>query len=350
MGSEVGYLIVILFCIIFALIMFAGDRKAREEIFSKSIGGTKLDRFYIECVLGDYNDFTIEKNIQKAQLLAEKYALSYPNGIEDLYEQGKQEHQAIKVRIEADDLAELREEEEKKCAALNQYADLRGKAKRIAMLKDELNSCLKRARDSEYAASSLKNAVCEKETDWAIMGGIADGLAGPAAGVSTAVNTQFENAQIRARNAENLRLAAPMLMQHWSDASNWRSSAESINKEIAEVPEKLIADTPANEVFAMLEISDSSISISKTGATTVKAKASVRNKLFIFDNVPAVADGTIVAHIMENGHEVEAVNLVLPKYGVSTEVQLTGMTLSDRIHSSIPQTVTFSGNLWLMER
>ena len=53
---------------------------------------------------------------------------------------------------------------------------------------------------------------------------------------------------------------------------------------------------------------------------------------------------------MENGHEVEAVNLVLPKYGVSTEVQLTGMTLSDRIHSSIPQTVTFSGNLWLMER
>ena len=100
----------------------------------------------------------------------------------------------------------------------------------------------------------------------------------------------------------------------------------------------------------LLEISDSSISISKTGATTVKAKASVRNKLFIFDNVPAVADGTIVAHIMENGHEVEAVNLVLPKYGVSTEVQLTGMTLSDRIHSSIPQTVTFSGNLWLMER
>lgn len=72
MGSEVGYLIVILFCIIFALIMFAGDHKAREEIFSKSIGGTKLDRFYIECVLGDYNDFTIEKNIQKAQLLAEK--------------------------------------------------------------------------------------------------------------------------------------------------------------------------------------------------------------------------------------------------------------------------------------
>ena len=48
----------------------------------------------------------------------------------------------------------------------------------------------------------------EQEHDWAVMGGLANGLAGPGAGIATAVNAQIENAQIRARNSQLLHETA----------------------------------------------------------------------------------------------------------------------------------------------
>ena len=50
-------------------------KKAVEiETISKleRIGGTPLDRFFVECVLAEYNDFSVKKNAEKAKLLAEK--------------------------------------------------------------------------------------------------------------------------------------------------------------------------------------------------------------------------------------------------------------------------------------
>ena len=49
-----------------------------------AIGGTELDRFYIECVLARCTDFTLPKNKEKAILLAQKYGIAYPDGIEAL--------------------------------------------------------------------------------------------------------------------------------------------------------------------------------------------------------------------------------------------------------------------------
>lgn len=41
--------------------------------------------------------------------------------------------------------------------------------------------------------------VSTRDTDWAIHGGIANGLAGPGAGLATAMNIQRQNAENRAR-------------------------------------------------------------------------------------------------------------------------------------------------------
>ena len=48
----------------------------------------------------------------------------------------------------------------------------------------------------------------EKETDWAVMGGLANGLGGIGAGIATAANAQVHNAGVRARNAAADRGAA----------------------------------------------------------------------------------------------------------------------------------------------
>lgn len=59
--------------------------KQKSEARLLEIGGTTLDKFFVECVLASYNDFSLEKNIAKAKLLADKYGLKYPNGIQALY-------------------------------------------------------------------------------------------------------------------------------------------------------------------------------------------------------------------------------------------------------------------------
>ena len=43
-----------------------------------------LQKFYIECVLGNYTDFENKKCVEKIKLLASKYELYIGNSIEEL--------------------------------------------------------------------------------------------------------------------------------------------------------------------------------------------------------------------------------------------------------------------------
>ncbi len=64
-----------------------------------TLGGTNLDRFYIECVLSKCNDFSVQENKEKAEKLAQKYNLNYDKGIEYLFSKGMLEHKEISDNI-----------------------------------------------------------------------------------------------------------------------------------------------------------------------------------------------------------------------------------------------------------
>lgn len=83
------------------------------------IGATMLDRFFVECVLAEADDFSKPKNRQRAQLLADKYNLKYPNGIEELYKQGLNGHKVVSQRFILNRLEEKRAEERKEFERLN---------------------------------------------------------------------------------------------------------------------------------------------------------------------------------------------------------------------------------------
>ena len=59
-------------------------------------------------------------------------------------------------------------------------------------------------RDAEimHNANSLYSMSAGREKDWAIHGGIADAIAGPAAGIAIAADIQQKNAQTRAANTQ----------------------------------------------------------------------------------------------------------------------------------------------------
>lgn len=127
--------------------------------------------------------------------------------------------------------------------------------------------------------------------------------------------------------------------------------AKKLSTELHKLQEKLISDIPTDAVMNKLEISDVQMDITETGTCKISARIREKNPLFLYDDVPVRADGTILAHIQKGGREIGAAKLVLPMCGVlSHPLTVSGMALfCGDPHQQY--TVTFSGyKLWLIEQ
>lgn len=339
------------------ILMLVFDHKknsaAKKEVAQKQaevIGATMLDRFFVECVLAEADDFSKPKNKQKAQLLADKYNLKYPNGIEELYQQGLNGHKVVSQRFVLNRLEEKRAEERKEFERLNKYSDLTGKAKRIAMLSDRAAELRKEAKSQDQYADMLMRSGQQKERDWATWGGIADGIAGFGAGVSTAVDIQMQNMQIRAENEKRRQAALPGYMFMANSAQGNRRNADEIMKEIESFKLKLVSDVPATELMKKISFSNTDVLVSETGAAMVCTSASLDSKFRIFDDVPAVVDGTIIAKIYDGDQLCGTAQLVLPMYGLGQNIPLNGICI-DCCKPGKSYTAKFTAkNLWAMEK
>ena len=276
----------------------------RNENYNE-FGGSNLDRFYIECVLSgcDENSLMDPQRKQKAELLAQKYNLSN-NSITQTFQEAKAVHMRIRDKGVSNKLSQLRRVESAEYNSMIKYAELSGREKRKAMYKDEIELLRNQATASSKSADNLMRAGYQKESDWAIMGGIANGIAGPAAGVVAALDTQAHNASIRAQNQAYVNGAMPAFMNLTGSAQSMRSQADSLEKKMNETDEKLISDCQEQDVFNLLSFKDTVVMVSETGAVRVNTTVQAKKKLKI-GNFPAVIDGTINAHIKTN-------NLKLP--------------------------------------
>ncbi len=314
------------------------------------IAGTNLDRFYIECVLSDNMDFTKKQSSVKAKLFADKYNLPYPDGIEALFASAKDAHEQISEKIRNEHLRKQREAERAELSRLTRYAEYVGKEKRAAMLRVAICEAQQRAHELNEDARVILSMGQQREGDWAALGGLADGIAGPAAGLAAAINVQAENAKIRAQNAAYKSAVTPWSSRKEHEAVLEQKEADRLKKELDQLPEKLLSDLPTQDVMALLDVTDTKIKISETGAIKITATVRAKQNLVIFEDTPAVADGTILAHVTENEQEIGTAKLVLPRCGVSSPTKVTGILLSGA-EQGAHYTVFFTGyRLWLMEQ
>ena len=324
--------------------------KENAQKHAEVIGATMLDRFFVECVLAEANDFSKPKNKQRAQLLADKYNLKYPNGIEELYQQGLNGHKAVSQRFVLNRLEEKRAEEREEFNRLNKYSDLTGKAKRITMLTDRAAELREKAKSQDRYADMLMRSGQQKERDWATWGGIADGIAGFGAGVSTAVDLQLQNIQIRAENEKRRQAALPGYMFMTNSAQGNRSNANAIMQEIEDFKLKLVSDESAADLMQKISFTNTDVLVSETGAAMVCTCASLDPDFKIFDDVPAVVDGTIIAKIYDGNQLCGTAQLVLPIYGLGQNIPLNGICV-DCCHPGKRYTAKFTAkNLWAMEK
>ena len=324
------------------------------------IKNDELARFYNECVENNVRSCKSEKDRQKASLIAKKYNIYYAD-IEALYNEAKQCYQE-KLRTDKEyahqkELTELKQKEQAQYDVLNEFSPYTEREKKIAMLTKEYNETARRLRATNDAISMTIAPPLEQEHDWAVMGGFANGLAGPGAGIATAVNAQIENAQIRARNSQLLHETADIRGQMILTGAKQRNALQASCSEIIDrinaTKTKLIGKDSPEACLKALHFENTKIAVSKTGTCTVDAKVGLkRSEYYIFGDVKATIDGTIQGEIYDGNKKIGTANLVLPLDGVpnANMIAIKGICLFCG-QPGKKYTVKFNAeNLWAMEQ
>lgn len=330
----------------------AEEREERKQKRLKEIGGTGLDRFYVECVLARCTDFSVPKNAEKARLFAQKYKQYPPCTTEELFMEAREKHGTIGDALRKERIAKLKEEEALAYRESMRYANYHGKEKMRIMLTHSIQA-LRRESDRIIDKAAGRSVTLEKESNWAAWGGFADGIAGPGAGLAMAMDVQQKNAQIRKRNSELLQTAMSYYAFVANDAAKLTRQADFEAEIRDSLDEKLLDDkTDPKDIFKQLKIYEEKITVSETGAFCVTAKVGLQNLdgPKIYGDVKARIDGTILARVYEDDKLVGTATLVLPKLGVwFAREPVIGICLGGS-HPEKKQRIEFeAGNLWMIE-
>ncbi len=273
----------------------------------------KQDRvFYEECRqfgIQEVSDLKKPENQQRFRLLAAKHKM------ENLTEEeltGVLDRCAAAYREEKAAEAEEKRRQEQaaeqtKYQQLTRYAGLHGADKPLQMLKDIQSDLIS-------GLGNLKYIPMKKESDGAVMAGVAAGIGGVIPAAMSFSNTERVNQGIRQHNemAKAINYASGMMLSNAeARASRYREAAEKI-------PLKLIAEPPAEELFAHLAFGEPTVKVSPFGSVTVQVSVTADKDLTIFDKLPAFIDGSVTAELYDGEKKIGEAVLVFPAFGSMT--------------------------------
>ncbi len=221
-------------------------------------------------------------------------------------------------------------------------------------------AALIRGEEAMKLLSTIYAQQEKKESDWAIIGGIAEGIAGPAAGIMAASQTIANNRKVQEHNAA-MRKASMDIMRGSSSMVSDRYELERVydkNIKLRKETEKKITLSKPNAEAIWNNIKKGEIKVKKnpSGVLAISFPVSI-NKPFILDvpeNVTMVVDGTIKGEVWFEDRFVGDVFFPLPLYGIPTnmtaEVTLDGMCgRSVEFDGEYTVKIADKQNLWIME-
>lgn len=239
--------------------------------------------------------------------------------------------------------------------------------KRVTMLTDLLEDCdqrLKELHDGEEAMLQLATIYAgmqKKEKNWASIGGFAEGLAGPAAGIMAASDAMRDNYEIRKYNEEMRQTSIDIIkgahMSNITDQYKLKKERGNIQQQIEEAKTKVTLTNPtAQQIWNHFSVGDARVVKNESGV--LECSVSVRQEepfhLDVPNGVSMVVDGTLEGDIWIEGMYVGSVDFPLPLYGIpcntSSEVTVDGMCgKSMEYIGKYSLKLRAAQNLWIME-
>ena len=313
------------------------DMKCREEERAEELrlerlswaDGTwemPLDVFEEDCAKCKISNIASEANYQKAKLIAEtlmdrigipkEHQMQYATReklSQYLAEINRKKQTAAQIETERK-IAALRIEEAEMEKEFNRYADCVGREKSICYCNEQIayNRHVIAQCDAEISricgnAADIHTKGTQKEHSWAILGGIANGIAGGAAGLAVAIDVERQNQAKRQHNAQLtsdvITLAALETKDFRVRKAGAQSNIESWTRELESAKLLLIDDRNETDLLSKLHLNVLSVENSITGAVKIQIEVNATPDLHIYDNVPAVVDGS-VAVLLKIGEKV----------------------------------------------
>lgn len=182
----------------------------------------------------------------------------------------------------------------------------------------------------------------EKEKNWAILGGIADGIGGPAAGIATAAKAIQDNVRINAENAARREWAAKQSAFYHNLACEAESKSPTpLSMSELQKKYKAILSWAPSTLHSLITLSDIKTNVDElTGAVTVSAS-------WQQDDKSICIDGAFRAKIYtDSGDCAGCAYLVLPKAGTIKFSGVLSGICARPIPSNIYSVVIEPANLW----
>ena len=269
---------------------------------------------------------------------------------------------------------------------LSMYSNYYGIQKTICMINDTYQSQIdalqkqaKQMQESAEASKKLADAVLwlnatskEREKSWAVAGGIANGLAGPVAGIATAIDVQIQNSEIRARNAVRSQQAVSTSTQfkqygyhQYNSAEACLKKAQSLKSEMDELKREYqrrrIGLQNDTEAFNYVIIKDLDYCVNPTKSVFVSMRL-FQSAGCQIDNSgkKAYVDGTLLAKIFQNNVLIGTADIVLPLEGLSSYnasaylssaegISVSGISICNANPTIRCEIEVMPKNLWLVE-
>lgn len=242
-----------------------------------------------------------------------------------------------------------------------------GCEKRVVMLSDLLEDCdqrIQQLRDGEEAMIKLAgiySGMQKKEKNWAAIGGFAEGLAGPAAGIMAASDAMQDNYEIRKYNEEmrqtSIDIVKGTYMNNITDRYKLEKERNNIQQQIEATKTKVSLTNPtAQQIWKHFSAGNARVVRSESGVLMCSVTLWPKGPLHLDvpKGVNMVIDGTLKGDIWAEGKFVGPVVFPLPLYGIpcntSSEVTVDGMCAkSMEYNCDYSLKLRAEPKLWIME-
>ena len=208
----------------------------------------------------------------------------------------------------------------------------------IAKLDDEIRM-KKEGQEAIRQVGFLmsSSAAQQKKSDWAILGGIAEGIAGPAAGVAVAMDAIQKNAEIEKWNQQNRAAVNRVAIDIANSANNLNSTISEmemakllLSRELSALEQKVVlTEHETAELWKKLKIRTDSVIKSETNVLEITT--TIENVYIpdVPEHVRITMDGVLSAKVYFKDTFVGTAIIPLPLYGVECRATATFTSLCE---------------------
>lgn len=328
----------------------------REKINQQVKEGTwefPVEPFYAACKEASVTTLETEYGISKAKLIASDIMFNAgvyrdnqklylkPHVLKKYFAEGQiLAGDTVKQQKQPRDASPTEEERTfiRRAAELAPLSGIDKRREMLAFLWGEYSTKIRAVQEGQEALMQLGMIYAgqqQKEGDWAIVGGIASGIAGPIAGIMAASETIANNSKIREHNEAMRKASMDIMSGIPSLAGNefkLERERDEISKQQMEIWNKVVLSSITSEdIWANIQLGKPEVKKNASGVLAVSLPVSIK-KPFILDvpeNIVMVVDGTIKGEVWFEDKLVGEVFFPLPLYGIPTnmtaDVTLDGM-------------------------